>query len=411
MKTWKKRLILMCLAGYLLGISRGYVAVWRDDDPQPWLITEMPASALPPADQAALEKGIRLPHLAGTITNLDGPAVNRSLVSIQSELRRRQAIFNEARQVSGEGTIDIYKYQKMHRAGLVKEAVPHLFIISDEFAELKAQQPEFMAQLISAARIGRSLGVHLILATQKPSGVVDDQIWSNSRFRVCLKVQERADSMDMLKRPDAAALAETGRFYLQVGFNELFALGQSAWCGAPYVPVDRVEKKRDERVAVLDHLGRVLSEASPRPSQGKGSGLTQVVAVVRYLSDLAEGEGVSARRLWLPPIPAVIYLRNLREKYHWHTDLQELEPVIGEFDDPFRQAQGLLTLPFSRKGNALVYGATGGGVHAPPARAAPPEEAPGRGRRGLPALWPADRNAGTPHPGGDPKLRRLCRAV
>ncbi|HJC40237.1 MAG TPA: type VII secretion protein EssC [Candidatus Intestinimonas pullistercoris] len=307
------------------------------------------------------EKGIRLPHLAGTITNLDGPAVNRSLVSIQSELRRRQAIFNEARQVSGEGTIDIYKYQKMHRAGLVKEAVPHLFIISDEFAELKAQQPEFMAQLISAARIGRSLGVHLILATQKPSGVVDDQIWSNSRFRVCLKVQERADSMDMLKRPDAAALAETGRFYLQVGFNELFALGQSAWCGAPYVPVDRVEKKRDERVAVLDHLGRVLSEASPRPSQGKGSGLTQVVAVVRYLSDLAEGEGVSARRLWLPPIPAVIYLRNLREKYHWHTDLQELEPVIGEFDDPFRQAQGLLTLPFSRKGNALVYGATGGG--------------------------------------------------
>ena len=61
MKKWKKRLILMCLAGYLLGITRGYVAVWRDDDPQPWLITEMPASALPPADQAALEKGIRLP--------------------------------------------------------------------------------------------------------------------------------------------------------------------------------------------------------------------------------------------------------------------------------------------------------------------------------------------------------------
>lgn len=69
-----------------------------------------------------------------------------------------------------------------------------------------------MTQLVSAARIGRSLGVHLILATQKPSGVVDDQIWSNSRFRVCLKVQERADSMDMLKRPDAAELTDTGRF-------------------------------------------------------------------------------------------------------------------------------------------------------------------------------------------------------
>ncbi len=107
---------------------------------------------------------------------LDGAEVKRYLVSIQSELRRRQAIFNEARRISGEGTIDIYKYQKMYRSGQVSEAVPHLFIISDEFAELKAQQPEFMEQLISAARIGRSLGVHLILATQKPSGVVDDQI-------------------------------------------------------------------------------------------------------------------------------------------------------------------------------------------------------------------------------------------
>ena len=97
-----------------------------------------------------------------------------------------------------------------------------MFIISDEFAELKAQQPEFMDQLISTARIGRSLGVHLILATQKPNGVVDDQIWSNSRFRVCLKVQDKADSMDMIKRADAAEIKQTGRFYLQVGFNELF---------------------------------------------------------------------------------------------------------------------------------------------------------------------------------------------
>ena len=82
----------------------------------------------------------------------------------------------------------------------------HLFIISDEFAELKAQQPDFMDELISTARIGRSLGVHLILATQKPSGVVNDQIWSNSKFRICLRVQDKSDSMDMIKCPDAAEL-------------------------------------------------------------------------------------------------------------------------------------------------------------------------------------------------------------
>ena len=115
------------------------------------------------------ERGIRLPHLAGTITNLDGAAVKRSLISIQSELRRRQSIFNEARKIANEGTMDIYKYQTLYRDNVVTEPVPHLFIISDEFAELKAQQPEFMEQLISAARIGRSLGVHLILATQKPA--------------------------------------------------------------------------------------------------------------------------------------------------------------------------------------------------------------------------------------------------
>jgi S-DNA-T family DNA segregation ATPase FtsK/SpoIIIE len=172
-----------------------------------------------------------LPHTAGIITNLDGAAIKRSLISIESELKRRQAIFAQASKQVGESNIDIYNYQKLYREGVVAEPLQHLFIISDEFAELKTQQPEFMAQLVSAARIGRSLGVHLILATQKPSGVVDDQIWSNSKFRVSLKVQERADSMDMLKRPDAAELTDTGRFYLQVGYNELFEMGQSAWAG------------------------------------------------------------------------------------------------------------------------------------------------------------------------------------
>ena len=160
------------------------------------------------------DTGVKLPHLIGTITNLDNSEMNRSLASIQSELKRRQKIFNEARDRLNESTIDIYKYQKFYREGKVQNPVSHLFIISDEFAELKAQKPEFMDQLISTARIGRSLGVHLILATQKPSGVVDDQIWSNSKFRVCLKVQDKSDSMDMIKCPDAAGLKNVGRFYL-----------------------------------------------------------------------------------------------------------------------------------------------------------------------------------------------------
>lgn len=307
------------------------------------------------------ETGLRLPHLVGTITNLDGTAINRALISIQSELRRRQSIFNQARQISGEGTVDIYKYQKMYRSGMLKTPVPHLFIISDEFAELKAQQSEFMGQLISTARIGRSLGVHLILATQKPSGVVDDQIWSNSRFRVCLKVQERTDSMDMLKRPDAAELSDTGRFYLQVGFNELFDMGQSAWCGAPYIPADRPEKKRDNSVEVLDHVGRVLVESKAKVSAGNIAAKSQIVAVVSYLSQMAEEENIQPRQLWLPPISAHIYLDDLCRKYDYQSDSLSLGAVIGEFDDPFNQSQGLLTLDFSKVGNTLLYGAVGSG--------------------------------------------------
>ena len=104
-------------------------------------------------------------------------------------------------------------------------------MIVDEFAELKSEQPEFMKELISAARIGRSLGVHLILATQKPSGVVSDQIWSNSKFKLCLKVQNKNDSNEVLKSPLAAEIKEPGRAYLQVGNNEIFQLFQSAYSG------------------------------------------------------------------------------------------------------------------------------------------------------------------------------------
>ncbi|MDF2820870.1 MAG: signal peptide protein [Clostridiales bacterium] len=308
------------------------------------------------------DKGIKLPHLAGTITNLDGAAVKRSLISIQSELRRRQAVFNEARKISNEGTMDIYKYQKLYRDKVVSEAVPHLFIISDEFAELKSQQPEFMEQLISAARIGRSLGVHLILATQKPSGVVDDQIWSNSRFRVCLKVQEKADSMDMIKRPDAAELSATGRFYLQVGFNELFDLGQSAWCGAPYNPSDKVEKKLDDSIRIVDNLGRTIKEVKPAKKKSmSASNVKQIVAIVKYLSDLAVEENIKVRPLWLPAIPALIYVDALKYKYNYKSNRTYLNPIIGEYDDPFNQSQKLLTLPLSDDGNTIIYGATGNG--------------------------------------------------
>ncbi len=303
----------------------------------------------------------RLPHLAGTITNLDGSSINRSLVSIKSELRRRQSVFNAAREKVNEGTMDIYKYQKLYRDGITVEAMPHLLIISDEFAELKAQQPEFMEQLISTARIGRSLGVHLILATQKPAGVVNEQIWANSRFKICLKVQDRTDSNDMLKRPDAADITETGRFYLQVGYNELFEMGQSAWCGAPYIE-ESADSRGDESVELVNHLGRVVEKIKPDPEERGGGAKKQIVEILKYIAQIASEENLAAESLWLPALPAVVDCNQLTLKYGYDGDKgYVLNPVIGELDDPYNQKQEILTVPFTEKGNVLVYGAAGSG--------------------------------------------------
>lgn len=307
------------------------------------------------------ELGIKLPHLAGSITNLDTVEMNRSLLSIQSELKRRQRMFNEVREELNESTIDIYKYQKLYHEGLVKEPMPHLLIISDEFAELKTQQAEFMDQLISTARIGRSLGVHLILATQKPSGIVNDQIWSNSRFKICLKVQEKSDSMDVIKSPDAASLKHVGRYYLQVGYNEYFSLGQSAWTGASYIPSDKIKKEVDTSIDFINNIGTIIKEVEePRKNQVLAEG-EQISAIVNYLSSLAKKENIAVRQLWLDRIPDKIFVDKLSQKYNYNPEFGLINPIIGEYDDPFNQVQGLLTLPISNEGNTIIYGSADSG--------------------------------------------------
>lgn len=169
-----------------------------------------------------------LPHMVGQISNLSGNQVKRAMISIKSENRRRQRIFTE------NGVNNINLYTKLYKNGEASLPIPHLFIIIDEFAELKREEPDFMRELISVAQVGRSLGVHLILATQKPSGTVDDNIWSNSKFRLCLRVQDKQDSNDMLHKPDAAYITQAGRCYLQVGNDEVYELFQSGYSGAAY---------------------------------------------------------------------------------------------------------------------------------------------------------------------------------
>ncbi len=307
------------------------------------------------------ETGIKIPHLVGTITNLDTAEMNRTLVSISSELKRRQKKFNEVKDKLNESTIDIYKYQKFYREGLIDEPMAHLFIISDEFAELKSQQPEFLNELVSTARIGRSLGVHLILATQKPSGVVNDQIWSNSKFKVCLKVQDRSDSNEMLKRPDAASIKETGRFYLQVGYDDYFDIGQSGYGGVKYVPTDKILKRYDDSINFVSNTGNIIKSINDLAKKDETNDLgEQLTNVVKYIYNLSIKENLVTKNLWFDRIPDQIYLDDIKKKYNYKPYPYYINPTIGEYDNPAEQLQGILNLSIS-DGNTLIYGNTGSG--------------------------------------------------
>lgn len=265
-------------------------------------------------------------------------------------------MFNEARNMTEGGTIDIYKYQKMYHEGIVKKPIPHLLIICDEFAELKQQQPEFMDELMSVSRIGRSLGVHLILATQKPAGIVNDQIRSNSKFAVYLKVQDKEDSIDVIKRPDAATLKTAGQFYLQVGNDEYFVLGQSGWAGASYYPSDVIEKKVDNSIQLISNIGTTIKQADDRLQKvliDKGEQLTNIV---KYLYLLGKQQGVESEPLWLDTIPETIFVKDIRKKYQVKVKKNQINPIIGEYDDPSNQRQGAVELDFSSLGNTVIYG-------------------------------------------------------
>ena len=285
-----------------------------------------------------------LPHLIGAITNIDGKEINRSLKSIKAELQKRQRLFAEA----DVNHIDLYI--KKYKSGEAKEPLPHLIIIVDEFAELKAEQPDFMKELISTARIGRSLGVHLILATQKPAGQVDDQIWSNSRFKLCLKVQGPEDSNEVLKSPLAAEIKEPGRAYLQVGNNEIFELFQSAYSGASEKDVDNAVKPFD--VSVVDVTGKrsVIFEQKSKDNGEKGK--TQLQAIVNHVRNYCNNNRIKD----LPNI----CLESLATKIDFALEKYDIaNPLfdVGIYDDPDNQYQGSAFFDVSGK-NTFILGSS-----------------------------------------------------
>lgn len=302
----------------------------------------------------------KLPHLLGTITNLDGSENMRALTSIKAELARRQRIFSE------NNINSINQYTKMFRAGEVSDPLPHLFIISDEFAELKKEQPDFMRELVSTARIGRSLGVHLILATQKPGGVVDDQIWSNSKFKLALKVQSEGDSREILKNSDAASIVEVGRAILQVGNNEVYELFQSAYSGAPY-RVGSNQDYIDRRVYLMNKIGQgeLLNEDLSRGPESNDTKQTELDVVVNYIKDVFDSnQHKEIVKPWLPPLDNLIkspYIDMSRVIDTADITDENYNVNIGILDLPEMQSQEEYCLNIAEDGNICVFSAPGFG--------------------------------------------------
>ena len=287
-----------------------------------------------------------LPHLIGTITNIDGREINRSLLSIKAELVKRQEMFSES------GVNHINDYIKLYKAGKVTKPMPHLIMIVDEFAELKQEYPDFMKELISAARIGRTLGIHLILATQKPAGVVDAQIWSNSKFKLCLKVQTREDSNEVIKTPLAAEIVEPGRAYFQVGNNEIFDLFQSAYSGAS---ISEGNESSEKNYAIYERnlWGKRTLIYTNKKVKSSQNAVSQLQAIVEYVNDYCRNHDIAKLPgICLPSLKDRILVEELD---CYVENVNGISVPIGVFDDPEQQQQGAVELDVS-KDNVYIVG-------------------------------------------------------
>ena len=299
-----------------------------------------------------------LPHLAGTVSDLD-TSIGRNLIALENELTRRKTLLDQY-QVS-----NISGYLKLYHEGKAEKPLPYLFIVIDEFAEFKLRFPDFMQAVNSVFAIGRTLGVHMILLTQKPASVVDDKMNANTRFRWCLKVANSADSRDMLHHPDAAKITNPGRAFVQVGEDEVFEEIQSFWSGAPYNPCRDLTMQRSTKVSVVDLYGQRVSY-EPDKTTGYRAEKSEIEAVVEYLDDYCRRSGTErAKAIWTSKLPEELFLRDLTQVgfdgESWSEPEPGLRPAVGLLDDPRSQSQYPFYLNLTEEGHIAVYGAPGSG--------------------------------------------------
>ena len=294
-----------------------------------------------------------LPHIAGVITDID-ENIQRNLFSLEAEIERRKRLFAA---VSGEEKKiqDIYEYQKEYYSGELGEPLSHLIVVIDEFTELKSKFPDFMAAVERASRVGRTLGIHLLLATQKPGGSISDEMRANANFKWCLRVKE-GESSEVLGRAEAERIPQEypGRAYIQVGNNEIFELVQTYYSGAE---IYGEEEEKNLRVSFVDAAGRRETVEMGKISSGEERG-KELLSIVKYISEEAGKASVyPAKKIWEDSLPKRLSLPELPDVPHASFPAV----AIGLVDDPHHQRQYPCVIDFAADGNLIIYGAPGTG--------------------------------------------------
>lgn len=239
---------------------------------------------------AAFQDCAGLPHTVGLVTDLDAHLTARALTSLGAEVRRREQILGSV------GAKDIEDYQRI--PGVTP--LPRLVLVIDEFRVLAEEMPDFISGLVRLAAVGRSLGIHLVLATQRPAGVVSADIRANVNLRIALRVRDSADSQDVIDTADASHIpaALPGRAIVRTGGGRpvTFQTARIGGCSSG----DGAEIE----VSVAETGGEAPVR---RTALTESDGPTDLRRVVAAIIDATEELAVAVPDSpWLPPLPAAV---------------------------------------------------------------------------------------------------------
>ncbi|QDB78911.1 FHA domain-containing protein [Georgenia wutianyii] len=290
---------------------------------------------------------VDLPHTVGLVTDLSPHLVRRALTSLRAELHFREHLLNR------KGAKDLIA---LERTG-DPECPPSLIIIVDEFAALATEVPEFVDGVVDVAQRGRSLGLHLVLATQRPAGVIKDNLRANTNLRVALRMNDESDSKDVLGLPVAAgfdpALPGRGAARTGPGRVTMFQTGYAGGRSSTSRPKPQVQVETLAMGTGTRWLRPERPEAEPTGPVDEGP--TDIRRVVDAIRDAALTARVpEPRKPWLPTLADVQDLSAL----HPRTDSAL---PLGVVDDPAHQRQVTSYYRPDVDGNIAFYGASGSG--------------------------------------------------